>query len=387
MLSKIMPAETLEKVDLFSALTNHKSNGILLNTEDRPGDKNNSKNDDNGCTTSKNTVNIEERLNKAVELVAISTESVQKNRSPDLIPLTAEFVQMKKRLRALIVVINKYQKRFRDFNKSKFEIAEQLALLSEPTPIREEISCELDGEATEQLQQLLERQHSSSPTSSLPLSPSSMVSNSSFQCAWSSPSTASSASFVASAEITGKLNTIPHTVSQVAKDYRERSGADILSLYGLYSLAAAHAVVNDQDFQKYVVDFVTEWEKIVAEQVGSGLKQVKKLASDRLHYERKIEKLRNRANELEIKGRTSPNAVVERLSRNENKLKQAFAVHEKEASRLCALLEAITHDGYKDLYTLVNNYIKWEINRVEQESDIAVQMSATLDSMSYKCEK
>ena len=74
---------------------------------------------------------------------------------------------------------DKYQKRFRDFNKSKFEIAEQLALLSEPTPIREEIGCELDGEATEQLQQFSVRRHSSSPTSLLPLSPTSTVSNSS----------------------------------------------------------------------------------------------------------------------------------------------------------------------------------------------------------------
>ncbi|OEU13972.1 hypothetical protein FRACYDRAFT_139639, partial [Fragilariopsis cylindrus CCMP1102] len=238
---------------------------------------------------------IEERLDKAV------TDDVQKNRSPDLIPLTVDFVQMKKQLRALIMVINTYQTRTRDLHESRFEIAQQLALLSERTPIREEIGCELDGEATEQLQQLSQR----------------LV-----------------------------------------------------------------AVVNDQEYQKDVVNFVTEWEQIITERVESGLKRVRKLASNRLHYERKIETLRNKANELEIKGRTNPTVAVERLSRNEGKLKQAFTVHEKEAGQLCALMESVTHEGYKDLYTLVKNYIEWEINRVERENNITLQMSATLESMS-----
>ena len=175
------------------------------------------------------------------------------------------------------------------------------------------------------------------------------------------------------------------SVCQIVAEYRERSGADILSLYGLYSVGAAQAVANDQQYQRHVVDFVTEWERIVTERIESGLKRIRKLASDRRHYVRKIETLRNRANSIELKGKARPAAAVARLCRNEVKLKQAFAVHENEAGRLCAVMEAVTKDGYKDLYTLVKNYIEWEINRIRRESDIFVQMNATLDSMNNKC--
>ncbi|MGK3739008.1 MAG: hypothetical protein ACI90V_005855 [Bacillariaceae sp.] len=392
-----MPAKTLERQDSLSVLTNpsdesdywNKNNIDIMmvnNKKDRPDNniKINNKRDGNGNgrrrATSQSIVLIEERLDEAV------TDDVQKNRSPDLIPLTADYVQMKKQLRALIVVIITYQKRTRDLHESRFEIAQQLALLSERTPICEEIGCELDGEATEQLQQFSQRPVSSSMSPSLSTSSHS----SSFQSASSSSSViSSSASLVASSETAAREvdSSIPNTVSQVAKDYRERSGADILSILGLYGFGAAQAVVNDQEYQIDVVDFVTEWEQIITERVESGLKRVRKLASDRLHYERKIETLRSKANELEIKGRTSPTAAVERLSRNEGKLKQAFTVHEKEASQLCALMESVTHEGYKDIYTLVKNYIKWEINRVGRENAITVQMSATLDSMSAKCAK
>lgn len=398
-----MPAKTLERQDSLSVLTNpsdekdywNKDNVDIMmvnNKKDRSDNNNvntNNKRDGNDNdrrrATSQSTILIEERLDKAV------TDDVQKNRSPDLIPLTVDFVQMKKQLRALIMVINTYQTRTRDLHESRFEIAQQLALLSERTPIREEIGCELDGEATEQLQQFSQRLVVSSPSPSL----STDSYSSSFQSASSSASssasvTSSSASVVASSETTAAKevdSSIPNTVSQVAEDYRERSGADILSFLGLYGFGAAQAVVNDQEYQKDVVNFVTEWEQIITERVESGLKRVRKLASNRLHYERKIETLRNKANELEIKGRTNPTVAVERLSRNEGKLKQAFTVHEKEAGQLCALMESVTHEGYKDLYTLVKNYIEWEINRVGRENSITVQMSATLDYMSEKCAK
>ena len=135
-----MPAKTLERQDSLSVLTNpsdekdywNKDNVDIMmvnNKKDRSDNNNantNNKRDGNDNdrrrATSQSTILIEERLDKAV------TDDVQKNRSPDLIPLTVDFVQMKKQLRALIMVINTYQTRTRDLHKSRFEIAQQLAL-------------------------------------------------------------------------------------------------------------------------------------------------------------------------------------------------------------------------------------------------------------------
>ena len=332
---EIMPAKSIERVDSLSVVVNptdttddcNKNN--IINRKDR-ADK-----DGGRRRTSPNTCKIEERLNKAVEMVAMPPAAITKNRSPDLIPLTADYVKLKNRLRISIGILNTYQKRTRDLQESRFEVAEQLALLSERTPIYEEIGCELDGEATEKLQQLLQRLPSSPSASSMTsFSPPTLTST-------STPSS-STASFVDSMETSKEVESLPISAAQVAEDYRERSGAYILSLYGLYSFGAAQAVVNDSEYQTHVVDYVTEWDLIVTGHVEVGLKRVRKLASDRLHYERKIETLRNRANDIEIKGRTSPVSSVERLARNEDKLKEAFTTHEKEAGKLCALMEAVT---------------------------------------------
>mmetsp|Transcript_11697 Transcript_11697/g.27136 ORF Transcript_11697/g.27136 Transcript_11697/m.27136 type:complete len:184 (-) Transcript_11697:650-1201(-) len=134
---------------------------------------------------------IDKRLDNAVNVVAMSPSFVTTNRSPDLIPLTANYVQMKNRLRALLGVLITYQKLTRDLQESRFEIAEQLALLSEGTPIEEEIGCEVDGAATEKLQ-LLSQQFPSTPMPCF--SPTSTLSTSA-----STPSSSSSSSTSASA--------------------------------------------------------------------------------------------------------------------------------------------------------------------------------------------
>mmetsp|Transcript_16426 Transcript_16426/g.45322 ORF Transcript_16426/g.45322 Transcript_16426/m.45322 type:complete len:371 (+) Transcript_16426:180-1292(+) len=310
--------------------------------------------------TSANILKIEERLNNAIEVVAMSPYSITKNRSPDLVPLTTDYEQLKKKLRTLIGVLKTYQKRTRDVEEARFEIAEQLALLSEQTPIQEEVGCELDSEATERLQKLCQQL----PTSPSPTSPT--------------------MSFVNTEKALNQLEPFPISVSDVAKDYRKRTGTRIISLRGLYRFGAAEAVVNDMEYQTQIVQYVTQWLDTITDRVDSELKRVRKLASGRLHYERKVETLRNRADGMEDKGKNIPASAVERLSRNEDKLKDAFTVHEKEASKLCALIESVTQEGYNEIYTLIRNYIEWEINRIGRENDMTMQLNATLSSMSDK---
>lgn len=208
---------------------------------------------------------------------------------------------------------------------------EQLAAMAERSPIQEEIGCELDGETADRLQAL---RRSDQPGTS---------------------------------------------VARLAEEYKKRSGADTFSLRGLSTMGSVQAVANDREYQALVVDYVVEWEGLVTERVDKELKNVRKLEADRRHYERKVEQLRQRCNELQTKGRPVPAAQAEKSARNEQKLREAYAIHEREAGRLCALIEAATHEGYKDLLPLVKNYMKWEMNRVGRESDIATQMSNTLE--------
>eukprot|EP00536_Pseudo-nitzschia_multiseries_P004647 jgi/Psemu1/188484/e_gw1.78.67.1 len=150
----------------------------------------------------------------------------------------------------------------------------------------------------------------------------------------------------------------------------------------LQQMASAQGLIQDRDFRAYVIDYAIEWEKAVSKKVESELKRVRALQTTRSHYESKVEKLRQYAEELEMKGKTNPPSQVEKLKRNETKMLEAFECHEKEAGRLCVLIEQATTDGWKDLYHLLKYYCKWESYRVEQESEVYSQLlPAALESM------
>ena len=332
----------------------------------------------NNLRLSSDIYSIKERMNYAVDVVAMSPANQAKNRSPDLVPLTANYVQMKNDLLILMGVLKTYQKRTRDVQESRLKVAEQLALLSKRTPIYEEVGRQLHDDTKEKIH-LRAQQVFSPPSPSL--STTSLSSSSSH----STPKPPSSVSFfLQSMGLVQEDTTQPIAVAKISEACRNKSDANAFSLQGIYSLAAAQAVNIDADYQVHVVEYTTKWMKTVCERVDFGLEHVRKLASERLHYERKVETLRNRANDLQGKGKTSPDSAIERLSRNETKLKEAFAAHEKEAGKLCALIETVTCEGYKDLYIIVRNYIEWERNRMGKENDISIHLEAILKSLNAK---
>ena len=132
----------------------------------------------------------------------------------------------------------------------------------------------------------------------------------------------------------------------------KRLDTDSRSLAVVQKFGAAHAIGNRREYDQHVVTYAVEWEEAVTERVDRDLKHVKKLQGDRDHYEKKVEMLRKKAHDLELKGKPSPAAQVEKLERNENKLREAFIIHETEAGRLCALIETITRDGWLELYNV-----------------------------------
>lgn len=131
----------------------------------------------------------------------------------------------------------------------------------------------------------------------------------------------------------------------------------------LKELAEEQQNSRDAEFQESVLDYAMKWEECVTQKVDRELKEVKKLQQNRLHYEKKVDSMRKKVNGLDNKGKEISPELVEKLERNESKLKDAWETHELRASRLCALIEQVTHAGWKDLYPLVGNLMKYEFNR------------------------
>jgi vacuolar-type H+-ATPase subunit I/STV1 len=105
----------------------------------------------------------------------------------------------------------------------------------------------------------------------------------------------------------------------------------------LQQLHNIHENLDVADYQQHVMDYVTEWEQVVKPRIDKELSNVRKLQQDRLHYEKKVDTLRRKVNQAEQKGKEVPEEKLERLQRNEQKLKDSFDLHERRAGKLLTI--------------------------------------------------
>ena len=149
----------------------------------------------------------------------------------------------------------------------------------------------------------------------------------------------------------------------------------LTSLTSVHQLATEMARVDAEQYKKKIINYAVEWEHIVTTRVDEDFKKNKALHDTLNHYENKVDTLRKKVNTVENKGKESPAKLSEQLTRNEDKLKQAWKVHEESASTLCNLLDEITTGGWKDLYPLVMEALQWEAGRATEEHDIYGKLS------------
>jgi hypothetical protein len=147
----------------------------------------------------------------------------------------------------------------------------------------------------------------------------------------------------------------------------------------LNKLAIDQQTSRALDFQKSVLDYAKKWEQFVTQTVEAELKEVKKMCQSKVHYEKKVETLRKKTTGMETKGKEVSEELDERLTRNEVKLKDACDIHESSATQLCAMIEQVTQYGYKDLYPLLENLMKWEFNRAGGEVSLYGKFPLMLD--------
>lgn len=292
-------------------------------------------------STSSSTKSTMAKINERLDH-AISHAPPTKNRSPDLIPLTAEYEKMRKNLRSLVTSVKKYAEASKEMNACRDELAHNLGTFSENSPIYDHLGAGIDDMTANTLTAIIDSQ---------------------------SPSTETD-----------------NPVQKLMLKATQEENDTLLNLMAIQQFGSAHAVTNQREYDVHVLTLAMDWEQAVTERIDHDLIKVRKLQGDRDHYEKKVEFLRKRYNELESKGKVSPKGQVAKLERNEGKLKEAFVAHEAEAGRLCTLIEEVTRHGWIELYTLCRNYMKWEVNRVGRESDTYSQLAVILDSMkaSYK---
>lgn len=141
------------------------------------------------------------------------------------------------------------------------------------------------------------------------------------------------------------------------------------SLEALVRACASNMELQSKQFDSSIVSYVEEWERVTSDRISSDLKQAGKLKERRTHYEDKVSKLRSTQHKTEEKDRPMSKAKVEKIERNDKKLKNAFDEHEEFSGKLAVLMEESSSPKgrWNDLMPLAKTYMKWESDRCESE--------------------
>ena len=154
------------------------------------------------------------------------------------------------------------------------------------------------------------------------------------------------------------------------------------SIVAMQQLAQMHDSLNQIDYDNRIIGYIDEWESVVTSQLDDEVAQVRALQQKRDHYIGKVDKIRTRINKIEDRGaRDAPSALNEKLERNEDKLEKADEAYEDLANDMVVVLDESIRRGWVDLYPLLKNAIKFEVNRIGRENASYGRFPLTLDHL------
>lgn len=140
------------------------------------------------------------------------------------------------------------------------------------------------------------------------------------------------------------------------------------SFLSVYQNASNQVGRSSQKYQQEVIDYCVEWEAVVTTRIDRELAATTKLRETYNHYQGKVDGMRKKVNAQEAKGKGVNESIAEKLQRNDQKLDEASSDFEAAAGPLCLLLEEVVHQGWKDLYPLIEATMKWEADRSQKEA-------------------
>lgn len=154
------------------------------------------------------------------------------------------------------------------------------------------------------------------------------------------------------------------------------------SLIAFQQLAAMQDKLDELDFQTHIIDYIDEWDDVVTSMGDKEIKDCLQLAKKRDHYVHKVDRLRKKVNRIEHRGvRDAPESLQQKLDRNEDKLDRADDLYEDKADDLAIVLSESVRKGWIDLYPLIKNSMKFEVNRLSRESSSYGRLTGTLAAL------
>jgi hypothetical protein len=125
------------------------------------------------------------------------------------------------------------------------------------------------------------------------------------------------------------------------------------------------------EFQKHVIDYVTEWDSVISTRVDAGVKKSVVLRRELDHYESKVDHL---------KLKKIPDE--EKVDRNADKQAHARDDYENHVADMRTFLEEVTDRSWKDLIPLLARMAAWDKKTAEDEAMCLGKMNEVVEKLS-----
>eukprot|EP00934_Nitzschia_sp_Nitz4_P002527 Nitzschia sp. Nitz4//scaffold77_size91520//988//3402//NITZ4_004875-RA/size91520-processed-gene-0.19-mRNA-1//1//CDS//3329557946//2517//frame0 len=114
-------------------------------------------------------------------------------------------------------------------------------------------------------------------------------------------------------------------------------------------------------YAKNVLDYVVNWERIITARISADLKKAEQLRVELVHYQGKVETLRQSVENIMNKGKTPKDELKEKLDRNTEKLAQTRDAHETFVTDLSILMDEVVNRNHRDLQPLLVEMLQYDI--------------------------
>ncbi|KAL7560425.1 hypothetical protein ACA910_016174 [Epithemia clementina (nom. ined.)] len=142
------------------------------------------------------------------------------------------------------------------------------------------------------------------------------------------------------------------------------------------------------DFHKFAIDYVAEWEKIVTTRINADLKTTEQLRRDADHYKSKVESLQGNVKKFQDHNKDVPQATKDKLNRNEKKLADANRLYSDAAEDLYLLMEELVDRSWRDLHPLLMKTLQMEVDICQHEQQVmAAPFARLMENMSALAEQ
>lgn len=138
------------------------------------------------------------------------------------------------------------------------------------------------------------------------------------------------------------------------------------------SFAAVHTdfgremSIRLQKYQDEMIRYVTNWESTVTTRIATELRHVDKLYKDFVRYHNKVEALKASAE----KKKNVKDADLDKISRNESKLRTARKEYRRNLVNITLLTEEVTDRGWKDLLPLMAKMIDCDVEACNKTAEV-----------------